>query len=126
MCFKSDTMSSLGGPPPLLFDLNGRVEWNEKEHLVDILSMSHHVNYIITCPFQFLFFLFKINLIVVLFNFNWFYFYNTQFENSEVNWNRVLQNDPLNCALSLICQISAGAENQNKESRNINAFVQWV
>lgn len=42
----------------------------------------------------------------------------------EVNWNRVLQNDPLNCALLLICEISAGAEDHNKEAHNIFAFVQ--
>lgn len=47
-----------------------------------------------------------------------------QLDGAEVNWNRILRNDPLNCCLSLVCALAAGAEEQNSEAGNINAFVQ--
>lgn len=49
---------------------------------------------------------------------------SAQLDGAEVNWNRVLRNDPLNCALSLVCALAAGAEDQNSEANHINAFVQ--
>lgn len=45
-------------------------------------------------------------------------------EDIEIDWNRIQDSDPLNCAMSLICQIVAGAENNNSEARNIKALVQ--
>lgn len=45
-------------------------------------------------------------------------------DNIEIDWNRIQNNDPLNCAMSLICQIVAGAENNNNEAKNIKALVQ--
>ncbi|KFB36985.1 AGAP011144-PA-like protein [Anopheles sinensis] len=42
---------------------------------------------------------------------------------TKINWNKVLQADPLKCALSLICQLAAGAESQNEQATIIYEFV---
>jgi hypothetical protein len=41
----------------------------------------------------------------------------------KIDWEKVLNRDPLNCALSLICQLSAGAEKDNKEANVIFEFI---
>lgn len=41
----------------------------------------------------------------------------------KIEWNKVLSRDPFNCALSLICQLSAGAEKNNEEANRIYEFI---
>jgi hypothetical protein len=41
----------------------------------------------------------------------------------NIDWENVLSNDPFSCALSLVCQLSAGAEKHNEESNNIYEFI---
>lgn len=41
----------------------------------------------------------------------------------KIDWDEILQRDPFNCALSLICQLSAGAEKNNEEANRIYEFV---
>lgn len=47
-----------------------------------------------------------------------------QIENFDVNWPKILEFDPLKCALSLICELTSGAEKENPEASNIKAVVQ--
>uniref|UniRef100_A0A182K263 Uncharacterized protein n=1 Tax=Anopheles christyi TaxID=43041 RepID=A0A182K263_9DIPT len=42
---------------------------------------------------------------------------------SKINWNKILQTDPLKCAFSLICQLAAGAEPQDRQAKIIYEFV---
>lgn len=42
-----------------------------------------------------------------------------------MNWNRILHNDPLNCALLLVCELAGGADVQTGEADNIIAFVRY-
>lgn len=41
----------------------------------------------------------------------------------KIDWNKVLSRDPFNCALSLVCQLSAGAEKNNDEANRIYEFI---
>lgn len=38
-------------------------------------------------------------------------------------WDQILEYDPLKCVESLVCQVSAGAEQNNTEARNILSVV---
>lgn len=49
-----------------------------------------------------------------------------QLENFVIDWDRIISNDQLSCARSLICQITAGAERDNQEAKLIEALVQYV
>lgn len=44
----------------------------------------------------------------------------------KIEWNKVLSRDPFNCALSLVCQLSAGAAKQDEEANKIYEFISWV
>jgi hypothetical protein len=41
----------------------------------------------------------------------------------KIDWDNVLKRDPFSCALSLVCQLSAGAEKKNEEANNIYEFL---
>lgn len=41
----------------------------------------------------------------------------------KIDWNKILSRDPFNCALSLICQLSAGAQKDNEEANRIYEFI---
>ncbi|CAO1425026.1 unnamed protein product [Diamesa serratosioi] len=41
----------------------------------------------------------------------------------KIDWENVLNKDPLKCALSLVCQLAAGAEKENKEANQIYEFI---
>lgn len=45
-------------------------------------------------------------------------------EDVKIDWERILNSDPLKCAQSLICQIVAGAEKDNKEVFILNQFLE--
>lgn len=45
-------------------------------------------------------------------------------EKFEVDWDRILKNDPLKCARSLICQITAGTEKDNEDALIIKHLVE--
>ncbi|XP_053677242.1 uncharacterized protein LOC128727360 [Anopheles nili] len=42
---------------------------------------------------------------------------------AKINWNKILQTDPLKCAFSLICQLAAGAEPQDTQAKVIYEFI---
>ncbi|XP_041781135.1 uncharacterized protein LOC121598402 isoform X2 [Anopheles merus] len=42
---------------------------------------------------------------------------------SKINWNKILQTDPLKCAFSLVCQLAAGAEPQDAQAKIIYEFI---
>uniref|UniRef100_A0A182N2A7 Uncharacterized protein n=1 Tax=Anopheles dirus TaxID=7168 RepID=A0A182N2A7_9DIPT len=42
---------------------------------------------------------------------------------AKINWNKMLQTDPLKCAFSLICQLAAGAELQDAQAKVIYEFI---
>ncbi|XP_050096040.1 uncharacterized protein LOC126577974 isoform X3 [Anopheles aquasalis] len=42
---------------------------------------------------------------------------------AKINWNQLLRTDPLKCALSLVCQLAAGAEPQNDQAKLIYEFI---
>lgn len=42
---------------------------------------------------------------------------------SKIEWDKVLRRDPFNCALSLVCQLSAGAAKENEEANRIFEFI---
>lgn len=44
----------------------------------------------------------------------------------NIDWDKILRRDPFNCALSLICQLSAGAAKDNEEANRIYEFITWV
>lgn len=41
----------------------------------------------------------------------------------NIDWDKILRRDPFNCALSLICQLSAGAAKDNEEANRIYEFI---
>lgn len=41
----------------------------------------------------------------------------------KIEWNKVLTRDPFNCALSLVCQLAAGAAKGNEEANKIYEFI---
>lgn len=41
----------------------------------------------------------------------------------KIDWDKILSRDPFNCALSLVCQLSAGADRNNDEANQIYEFV---
>ena len=41
----------------------------------------------------------------------------------KIDWDKILRRDPFNCALSLVCQLSAGAGKDNKEANEIYEFI---
>lgn len=41
----------------------------------------------------------------------------------QIDWNKILQRDPFSCALSIVCQLSAGAEKNNEEANRIYEFL---
>ena len=41
----------------------------------------------------------------------------------KIDWNKILRRDPFNCALSLVCQLSAGAEKKNDDANRIYEFI---
>lgn len=41
----------------------------------------------------------------------------------KIEWDKVLRRDPFNCALSLVCQLSAGASKDNEEANRIYEFI---
>lgn len=42
---------------------------------------------------------------------------------AKIEWDKVLRRDPFNCALSLVCQLSAGAAKDNEEANRIYEFI---
>ncbi|KAJ6649239.1 hypothetical protein Bhyg_04473 [Pseudolycoriella hygida] len=50
---------------------------------------------------------------------------DNKIEDFEINWTKVLKLDPFKCALALICQVMAGAEEDNLEATNIRALIQY-
>jgi len=41
----------------------------------------------------------------------------------KIDWDKILKSDPLGCALSLICQLAAGAERKDDEANKIYEFI---
>jgi hypothetical protein len=41
----------------------------------------------------------------------------------KIDWDKILRRDPFNCALSLVCQLAAGAEKDNEEANRIYEFI---
>ncbi|KAL7018396.1 hypothetical protein ACKWTF_010736 [Chironomus riparius] len=41
----------------------------------------------------------------------------------KIDWDKILNRDPFSCALSLVCQLSAGAERKNDEANAIYEFI---
>jgi len=41
----------------------------------------------------------------------------------KIDWDTVLKRDPFSCALSLICQLAAGAERKDDEANAIYEFI---
>lgn len=44
----------------------------------------------------------------------------------NIDWNRIMKKDPLKCAQSLICQIVAGAELDNKDIFPIKHLIEYA
>lgn len=44
------------------------------------------------------------------------FFFAFKIEKFEIDWERILKKDPLECAQSLICQIVSGTENQDEDA----------
>lgn len=42
----------------------------------------------------------------------------------DIDWDRILRNDPMKCAQSLICQIFGGAEEDNEDGKIIKSLVE--
>lgn len=49
-----------------------------------------------------------------------------QIKDFKINWDQILNNDPLKCAQSLICQVVAGAEQENEDAIIIKNLVEYV
>lgn len=47
-------------------------------------------------------------------------------EKFDIDWDRILKNDPLGCAQLLICQVVAGAEKENEEAIIIHTLLEYV
>lgn len=43
-------------------------------------------------------------------------FFLFKIDKFKIDWNRILEKDPLHCAQSLICQIIAGTEKENEDA----------
>ena len=41
----------------------------------------------------------------------------------KIEWNKILTRDPFSCALSLVCQLAAGAAKDNEEANRIYEFI---
>ena len=41
----------------------------------------------------------------------------------KIEWNKILSRDPFSCALSLVCQLAAGAAKDNEEANRIYEFI---
>lgn len=41
----------------------------------------------------------------------------------KIDWDNILNKDPLKCALSLVCQLAAGAEKENNDANQIYEFI---
>lgn len=41
----------------------------------------------------------------------------------KIEWDKILRRDPFSCALSLVCQLSAGAEKSNDDANKIYEFL---
>lgn len=41
----------------------------------------------------------------------------------KIDWDAILQRDPFGCALSLVCQLSAGAVKKNEDANRIYDFI---
>lgn len=41
----------------------------------------------------------------------------------KIEWNKILNRDPFSCALSLFCQLAAGAAKNNEEANRIYEFI---
>ncbi|KAG5672365.1 hypothetical protein PVAND_002497 [Polypedilum vanderplanki] len=41
----------------------------------------------------------------------------------KIDWDKVLKRDPFSCALSLICQLAAGAEKENQDANGIYELI---
>lgn len=54
------------------------------------------------------------------------YSFEMKMKEFNIDWNRILKNDPLKCAQSLICQIVAGAEQDNKDVFPIIHLLEYV
>lgn len=54
------------------------------------------------------------------------YTFHLKQQEFNIDWNRILKNDPLKCAQSLICQICAGAERDNKDVTPIIHLLEYV
>lgn len=50
--------------------------------------------------------------------------FSDKVERFDIDWDRILKNDPLKCAQSLICQVIAGAEKNNEEAVIIETLIQ--
>lgn len=53
-------------------------------------------------------------------------FVSFDFKEFHIDWNRILKNDPLKCTQSLICQIVAGAEAENKDVLPMIYLLEYV
>lgn len=42
----------------------------------------------------------------------------------DIDWKRIISNDPLGCAQLLICQVVAGAEKDNEDAIIIHALLE--
>lgn len=41
----------------------------------------------------------------------------------KIDWEKILKRDPFKCALSLVCQLSAGADKKSEEANGIYEFI---
>jgi malonyl CoA-acyl carrier protein transacylase len=41
----------------------------------------------------------------------------------KIDWDKVLTRDPFSCALSLVCQLAAGAEKANQDANAIHELI---
>ncbi|CAD7080051.1 unnamed protein product [Hermetia illucens] len=46
-------------------------------------------------------------------------------KNFDIDWDKILKYDPLNCLQSLACQLFAGAEAHNEYGENIKVLLQY-
>lgn len=47
-------------------------------------------------------------------------------EKFEIDWERILKKDPLECAQSLICQIVSGTESQDEDAIIMKYLIEYV
>ena len=41
----------------------------------------------------------------------------------KIDWEKIFKKDPFDCALSLVCQLAAGAERKDAEANMIYEFI---